>query len=208
MDNMDNMEANSFWEYGEEDDDFLDIGPEDDGSGRSESERFDIPDLPPFFERFAPNNIPLSESELKELWEDEMSLSTLFDPVDTELIPGFSRSILARKNVYGPTYGAKVCQALAKDLKMNYDKYLFGLIDGIYLLCTRSATYERGQVSAGVNFIWFTEETPYQLILPKVTDIMENEELVYLLIGDLLDEYLDDLENGRSREKWQNQRRR
>ena len=201
---MDNIEPDGLFNFGDGEfggnddcDDFPDDDFGDDGFGTPPPESFDIPDLPEIYQRWDPHSIPLTDAELEKIWNDERSsVETIFDTTKTEGIPGISRSLLSRKMKIGPSFGTKLCKSLAEDLNRYSDRLLFGLIDGIYLHCTRSATFERGRLSASVMFFWDEEESPFPLITPNVADITENGELTYLLVGDLLEEFLDGLENG------------
>ena len=194
---MDGFNAFEGFEFIGDDEELPDYSFMDDGSDESPPEGYDIPDLPSYLQGLDPSDLRLSKDEIQQIWEEEISrVATFFDSPETEEIPGISRSLLSRKKKYGPSFGAMVCRSLAKDLKNHYEGLLFGLTDGIYLHCTRSSTFDSGRVSAGVRFFWSDEVTPYPLIVPNVVDIVENEELTYLAIGDLLEDFLDGLENG------------
>lgn len=205
---MDNIEPDGLFNFGEGEfggnDDCDDFPDDDFGDDRSDTpppESFDIPDLPEIYQRLDPHTIPLTDAELEKIWNDERSsVETIFDQAKTEGIPGISRSLLSRQMEIGPSFGTTLCKLLAEDLNRYSDRLLFGLIDGIYLHCTRSTTFERGRLSANVMFFWDEEESPYRLITPNIADITENGELTYLLVGDLLEEFLDGLEKGKNGE--------
>ena len=186
--------------FGEdESDDDDDIN--DDGPGGSPTESLDIPDLPGSLTSPDTDEMLLSESGfiVEKVWHyDRSLLDTVFDPADAERIPGISRSLLSIKREHGASFGMKLCRSLAADLRKYYDRLLFGLADDIYLHSARSEKFECDQngLSVSIRFFWSEEESPYRLIIPNVTDITENEPLTYLLVGDLLEEFLDGLEKG------------
>ena len=202
---MDFREPNGFFEFGEDEfggddyEDFEDDDFEDDGSDISQSECFDIPDLPDSLMNRGSDGMPpiLSDAELEKIWYDERTrLETVCDPARVERIPGISRFLLSVKGECRTSFGTNLCQSLTTELNIYFDKLLFGLTDGIYLHSIRMEKFERDQskVSVSVRFFWDEKESPYRLIIPDILVIKKNMVLTYLLVGDLLEEFLDGLE--------------
>ena len=123
----------------------------------------------------------------------QLSVTTTFDKGRVEHAPGFTRMMLSLKDRYGRSYATLMAKTLTNDLKRYADKLLFGLIDDLYLHCYRNYMFNLNRVNGGVRFYWSTEESPYRMNI-AVSTIEENRELTYLLIGDLIEELVDDTE--------------
>lgn len=140
----------------------------------------------------------LEEFNRKAEGEDrDIEIHTVFETDEHAKFPGFSRSLLSvqRGNI---TLGSLLCKSLLRDLKEHYEDLLFGLEENVYLHATRSYTLCNGHVCASTRFFWSEEESPYPLIISNVADIVENEELVYLIIGDMVENLVSRVENNQS----------
>ena len=184
-------------------------GPEDElpGGGGAYGEDgidgLDIPDLSDALEDMAFREkiealekvleVPGVREEFEQSCCNLASLSTVYDMNDNELIPGMVRNLLTVKD-RGLTIGSATCRSLASQLKMYVNDLLFGLTDEIYLHCRRRISHNGDEVTAGVRFFWDSTVSPYRLIIPDVSVITHNKPLLYLLIGDLLEELVNDLE--------------
>ena len=135
------------------------------------------------------------ELQLKKEEEDrETKVQTIFETNDQAQCPELYKILLSvqRGNV---TFGSYLCQSLANDLKDSYEDLLFGLTDNLYLHTRRSYTLCDGRICASTEIFWCEWESPYPLIIPNVADIVENEPLVYLIVGDMLEDLVSRVEN-------------
>ena len=126
---------------------------------------------------------------------------------EPEQFPGTTRNSLA---VQGKkhTFGTSLCKSLTDDLKEFYDDLLFGLIDNIYLHHLTSFSFDRGDITIKIKVFWGPRESPHRLLTPKVTDIIENQELVYLIVGDLVEDLLNRIEEEGRKERCRQSRNR
>ena len=109
---------------------------------------------------------------------------------ETESFPGLTRDLLtAQQNAY--TFGSYLCKSLTEDLEEHYDDLLFGLIDDIYLHCVTSFSISGKIANIGIKIFWAPEESHFRLVIPNASDIIENPELVYLIIGDLVEDLVN-----------------
>lgn len=122
------------------------------------------------------------------------AVESMFDTGRREKVRGLTRIILSTPFRGGFTLGTTLVQALARELEPYENKLLFGLIDGVYLHATRSFTFDGSAIMAGVRVVWDTQPNGYKLILYDVTSISTNKEFVYLVVGDLLEELLNGIE--------------
>lgn len=137
--------------------------------------------------------LPGVREEFEQSCRNLVSLSTVYDMNDNELIPGMVRNLLTVRD-RGRTIGTSTCRSLTTQLKMYSNDLLFGLTDEIYLHCRRRIAHNGDEVTAGVRFFWDSSVSPYRLIIPDVAVITRNKALLYLLVGDLLEELVNDLE--------------
>lgn len=138
-----------------------------------------------------------AESDRKKDEDQEIVVNAVFETDDYAQYPGFCRTLLSvqRGSI---TFGSFICQSLVSELKEIYDDLLFGLTENIYLHATRSFTVCSGHACASTRFFWDEEKSPYPLIISNVADIVENEELVYLIIGDMVENLVSRVENNQS----------
>lgn len=202
-DDFDNLEINSVRFLGKKGD-----GEEEEIFNAEESDTDYLPDMLKFLlmqgAMDAMDDVKSTiraELELETEGEDrEIEVNAVFETDDHARYPGLSRILLAvqQGNV---TFGSFLCQSLVKELKERYEDLLFGLIDNIYLHATRSYTLCSGHVCASTRFFWSEDESPHPLIISNAADIVENEELIYLLVGDLVEDLVNRLENPPAKSK-------
>ena len=137
--------------------------------------------------------LPEVREEFEQSCRNILSLSTVYDMNDNELVPGMVRNLLTVRD-RGITIGTSTCRSLATQLKMYSNDLLFGLTDEIYLHCCRRISHNGDEVTAGVRFFWDAAVSPYRLVIPDIAVITHNKALLYLLVGDLLEELVNDLE--------------
>lgn len=137
----------------------------------------------------------LVNAELEEPYDPEhrITVDSTFAIDEPELFAGTVRKFFTASGNSLP-FGTLLCQWLAEDLKKHSDQLLFGLIDGVYLHRTRTISYCEGRIFVGTKFFWSDVKSPYRLEIPNVTDITENQELVYLIIGDLVEGLVSQIE--------------
>ena len=168
----------------------------------------DINDLPALLQLLQEQGAIEAIEDVKSTLRDEMDreaegedreveIHTVFETSKHAKYPGFSRSLLSvhHGNV---TLGSILCQSLVRELNEHYEDLLFGLTDNIYLHATRSYTICNGHACASTRFYWSEEESPHPLIIRNVADIVENEKLVYLIIGDLVEDLVNRIENSQT----------
>lgn len=141
-----------------------------------------------------------AESDRKEEEDHEIVINAVYETDDDAQYPKFYRTLLSVQRG-GITFGSFICQSLVSELKEIYDDLLFGLTDNLYLHATRSFTVCGGHACASTRFFWDEEKSLFPLVLCNVTDIVENEELVYLIIGDMVEDIVNRLEKKRRRKQ-------
>ena len=171
----------------------------------------DIPDLPEVVKDLieqgalgALDDLSVSheaESEAEVSRNRVVSIETIFETHLHETVPGLSRGLLSAGRRGNRSFGTAVCQSLTIDLKKYSDRLLFGLLDNIYLHTARSITYNFDRICTSVRFYWDEEESPFKLVIPNASCINDNPELVYLLVGDLLEELVDGIEESTKRSR-------
>ena len=127
---------------------------------------------------------------------DKITIDAVLAYDEPEQFPGTTRNSLA---VQGKkhTFGTSLCKSLTDDLEKFYDDLLFGLMGDIYLHHMTSFSFANGKISVEIMIFWSPRESPHRLVTPNVTDITENQELVYLIVGDLVGDLLNQIENDR-----------
>lgn len=212
MDNWDNIFKSGGPDDYEDDDGFVegddddfddDLDDEEFYEDGEDSESYDIPDLPDIIGGLIGMGIDeamkdWAASMAADLSEDDLqaritSVESIFDTTSNERIPGLTRSLLSIRRRRGASFGSGLCCNLVTALKKYTDKLLFGMIERLYLHTTRSITFHNDRICASVRIFWDPEVSPYPLNL-NVSDISENPALVYLLVGDLVEELINDLE--------------
>lgn len=123
-----------------------------------------------------------------------LAVESIFETESRESIPGMSRSLLSLGRVNNKSFGTGICQTLVADLRRYQERLLFGLTENLYLHCSRSITYVNDRICASLRVFWDEEPSPYRLIVMNAADITENTDLVYLLVGDLLEDMLNGIE--------------
>lgn len=133
----------------------------------------------------------------------KIAIDAVFAVDEGEQFPGTTRNYLT---VQGQThtFGTSLCKWLTDELKKHYDLLLFGLIDNIYLHYGISLSFVKGNIYVGIKIFWDERESPHRLLIPNAADIMKNPELVYLIVGDLVGDLLNQIEDkGRKeRRRW------
>ena len=200
---------NDFDDFGDDFDEFDD--EEDFGevnfeaSGLIGSDGLDIPD---FFEivkdliqRGVANGIEdisraiCNDDEFRESARRVLSLETVYETGAKEAIPAMSRNLLTLISSEKTTFGTLICQTLVADLRQHQDRLLFGLLENLYLHCSRSFTFANDRICASLRVYWDERPSPYPLVISNATDISQNRELVYLLVGDLVGDMLDGIDS-------------
>lgn len=188
------------------DDDFGNDPCEDDGDdlGHSSLDGQDIPDIP--YEilelikqgEYDPITHKAKSREAAAIVEEAeariYSTDTVFGGPKREAAAGLSRLLLSIPSYSRRSFGSMICRSLILSLKKFEEKLLFGTIDRLYLHSSQAVTFAFDNVNANIRFFWDERESPYPLILANATDITENEELVYLLVGDLLADIIDNIQ--------------
>lgn len=169
----------------------------------------DIPDIPEVVKDLieqgalgALDDLSISneaESEAEASRHRVVSIETIFETHLRESVPGLSRGLLSTGRRGNHSFGSSVCQSLTVDLKRYSDRILFGLVDNIYLHTARSITYNFDRICTSIRFYWDEEESPFKLVIPNAVCINDNPELVYLLVGDLLEELVNGIEENTER---------
>ena len=194
--------------FDEDDDDDFDDGGLD-LYGAVGMDGLDIPDLPDVVKGLieqgalgALDDLSVSheaESEAETARHRIVSIETIFETHLRESVPGLSRGLLSTGRRGSRSFGTSVCQSLTVDLKRYSDRLLFGLADNVYLHTARSITYNFDRICTSVRFYWDEEESPFKLVIPNATCINDNPELVYLLVGDLVEELVNGIEESTKR---------
>ena len=192
----------------EEDDEFDDF---DEGGldlyGAVGADGLDVPDVPDIVRDLINRGAADAIEDIKDAITDQaecseshrriLSIETLFETMEKESIPGLSRSLLSTGRRYCQSFGTGMCQTLVADLRRYQERLLFGLTENVYLHCSRSITYVNDRICASLRVFWNEEPSPYRLIVPNAFDISDNKELIYLLVGDLVEEMLAGIEKNR-----------
>lgn len=215
-DDDDDFDADEFEEEDEFDEDDFDDDDDDefdegglDLYGAVGMDGLDIPDLPDVVKDLieqgalgALDDLSVSheaESEAETSRHRIVSIETIFETHLRESVPGLSRGLLSTGRRGSRSFGTAVCQSLTIDLKKYSDRLFFGLVDNVYLHTARSITYNFDRICTSVRFYWDEEESPFKLVIPNATCINDNPELVYLLVGDLVEELINGIEESTKR---------
>ena len=176
--------------------------------GASGMDGLDIPDLPDVLQDLINRGAADAIEDIKDAITDQaecsesrrrmLSIETLFETMDKESIPGLSRSLLSTGRRNCQTFGTGMCRTLVADLRGYQERLLFGLVENVYLHCSRSITFAGDRICASLRVYWNEEPSPYRLIISNASDISENTELVYLLVGDLIEDMLAGIEENRN----------
>lgn len=125
-----------------------------------------------------------------------MDIECVMDSMVPEKVPGFSRMVAGVDMSGGrkKTGGSMIVNHLVNSLAPYEDKLLFGRIDDIYLNSSRTFVCYNGILSGSLRLYWDTSPTPYKLLIPDVSYISNNKEFIHLVVGDLVEELMNDLE--------------
>lgn len=141
-----------------------------------------------------------AEPEQPDEPEHRVTVDSTFVIDTPELFSGTVRKFFtARRNSL--PFGLLLCQWLTEDLKKYSDRLLSALSDGVYLHRTRTVSYCEGRIYVGTKVFWSGVKSPHRLEIPNITDITENREMVYHIIGDLLGDLVSQIEKARQRRK-------
>ena len=113
---------------------------------------------------------------------------------EREAVGSRSQGVLFLHLLRHTRFGRETVKALVKELELWEERLLFGLVENLYLHCFPEYFRIDASIRAAVTFRWGDEPGPLKLELMNATDITENRELTYLLVGDLLDEGIEYLE--------------
>ena len=183
----------SFDEDYEEDDEIY-------GSGGADG--LDIPDLAAYISDVLNRGIfnalyrygKLNPDELPSVERHVLSFDTVYDCGRREKISGFSRSLISSTIRKDTTYGTCFCLSLYESLTHYSGPLLFGRIDNVYLHCRRSYVFDGDCLCGNIRLFWDETKSPYPLPIENLASIDDNKECVYLVIGDMIEEILNECE--------------
>lgn len=138
-------------------------------------------------ERYVSESVTVSEWDL----EQKPAEKTLVNLVETNL--------RMWTNTVGETVSEMLVNRLVESLIREYsDDLLFGIVKNVYLTVSLEMSVEDTSVSFNYRLEWSKERGNYPLELPSTAALdEENRDLLYLIVGDLLS---DLLENAKERE--------
>lgn len=203
-DGFDDADLEDFLDDDDLDDDidFEEVGLGD--YGASGADGLDVPDIPDVLRDMVNRGAADALGDISDVLGDHpecresrrriLAVESIFETELRESIPGMSRRLLSIGRLHNKTFGTGMCRTLVADLRRYQDRLLFGLVDNLYLHCSRSITFAADRICASLRVFWDEEPSPYRLIILHAMDITENPDLVYLLVGDLLEEMLDGIE--------------
>ena len=214
------FDDDDFDDYGEDDDELEDFIDDDEIEEEDEFDDFDeggldlygsvgadgldVPDLPDPVKDLINRGAADAIEDIRDAISDHaecaesrrrlLSIETLYETMEKESIPALSRNLLSTGRRNCQSFGTSICQNLVADLRRYQERLLFGLTENLYLHCSRSITYANDRICASLRIYWDEEPSPYRLIVPNASDITENRELVYLLVGDLIEDMIAGIE--------------
>ena len=194
-------------EIDDEFDDFEEVDVEEYGDVGADG--LDVPDLPEVLQDMINRGVgdvieDISDAisdhaECRESRRRILSVESIFETESKESIPGLSRNLLSMGRRNNKSFGTGICRTLVADLRRYQERLLFGLVDNLYLHCSRTITYVNDRITASLRIFWDEEPSPYKLIIFNAVDITENKDLVYLLVGDLLEDMINGIEEAAKR---------
>lgn len=145
--------------------------------------------------------------EMPERPNQKVTMESSFGIDEPEPIPGTFREYLTSCKGTG-CFSTLLCKWLTEDLKRFYERLLFGLIDDIYLHHSVTFTFSEGRFCIGTRVFWSDAKSPHRLLISNAADIVENPELTYLLVGDLVEDLMNEMEEEGRKKRRRDSRKR